>query len=59
MKFFVCIVYAHVPKEKRRKLDHKSVKCIFIGYNIETIIYWLFYPQVEKVIISRDVVFDE
>jgi hypothetical protein len=59
MKFFGCIVYAHVPKEKRSKLDDKSVKCIFIGYSIETRNYRLFDPQVKKVIISRVVVFDE
>jgi hypothetical protein len=59
MKVFGCTAYAHVPKEKRRKLDDKSVKCIFIGYSIETRSYRLFDPQAKKVIISRDVVFDE
>jgi hypothetical protein len=33
MRIFGCIAYAHVPKEKRRKLDDKSIKCIFIGYS--------------------------
>jgi len=32
LRVFGCIAYAHVPNEKRRKLDDKSVKCIFIGY---------------------------
>jgi len=59
MKVFGCIAYAHVLKEKRSKLDDKSVKCIFIGYSIETRSYRLFDPQAKKVIISRDVVFDE
>jgi len=59
MKSFGCVTYAHVPKEKREKLDDKNVKCIFIGYNIETISYRLFYPQVKNMIISRDVLFDE
>jgi hypothetical protein len=59
MKVFGCITYAHVPKEKRRKLDDKIVKCIFIGYSIEKISYMLFDPQAKKVIISKDVVFDE
>jgi hypothetical protein len=59
MKVFGCIAYAHVPKENRRKLDDKSVKCIFIGYNIETRSYRLFDPQAKKVIIRKDVVFDE
>lgn len=30
---FGCISYAHVPSELREKLDNKSEKCIFIGYN--------------------------
>jgi hypothetical protein len=59
MKVFGCIAYAHVTKEKRIKLDDKSVKCIFIGYNIETRSYKLFDPQAKKEIISRDVVFDK
>ena len=59
MKVFGCIAYAHVPKEKRRKLDDKSVKCIFIGYSIETRSYRLFDCQEKKVIIRRDFVFDE
>jgi hypothetical protein len=59
MKVFGCIAYTHVPKEKRRKLDGKSVKCIFIGYNIETRSYRLFDPPAKKVIISRDFVLDE
>jgi hypothetical protein len=33
MRIFGCIAYAHVPKEKRKKLDDKSIKCIFIGYS--------------------------
>jgi hypothetical protein len=59
MKVFGYIAYAHVPKEKRRKLDDKSVKCIFIGYSTETRSYKLFNPHTKKVIISIDVVFDE
>jgi hypothetical protein len=58
MKFFGFISYAHVLKEKRRKLDDKSGKCIFIGYSIETRSYRLFDPKEKKVIIRRDVVFD-
>jgi hypothetical protein len=59
MQVFGCTTYAHVPTKKMRKLDEKSVKCIFIGYSIETRSYRLFDPQEKKVIISRDVVFDE
>lgn len=26
-------VYVHIPKQKRQKLDAKSKKCIFVGYD--------------------------
>lgn len=32
-RVFRCVAYAHVPKERRGKLDDKSEKCIFIGYS--------------------------
>ncbi|KAJ7962205.1 Retrovirus-related Pol polyprotein from transposon TNT 1-94 [Quillaja saponaria] len=30
-KIFGCIAYAYVPNEKRKKLDDKGEKCIFLG----------------------------
>jgi len=36
LRVFGCITYAPVRAEKRRKLDDKSVKSIFIGYCEET-----------------------
>jgi transposase InsO family protein len=32
LKVFGCQAYAHVPKQKRQKLDSKSKECIFMGY---------------------------
>jgi hypothetical protein len=57
MNVFGCTAY--VPKEKMRQLDDKSVKCIFIGYSIETRSYRLYDPQEKHIIVSRDVIFDE
>ena len=31
-RLFDCIAYVHVPKEKRRSLDTKAKKCIFVSY---------------------------
>ena len=59
LKVFGCISYAHVPRETRRKLDDKSEKCIFIGYDEPSKAYRLFNPITKKVIVSRDVVFKE
>jgi hypothetical protein len=59
LKVFGCVAYAHVPDQLRKKLDDKAEKCIFVGYSEETKAYKLYNPQTQKVIISRDVTFDE
>ena len=59
LKVFGCIAYAHVPDEKRRKLDHKSVKCIFIGYCEETKTYRMYNAEPGKMLVSHDMFFDE
>ena len=56
---FGCIAYAHVPNELRKKLVEKSEKCIFLGYSDEIKGYRLYNPITKKVLISRDVTFDE
>ena len=54
-----CIAYAHIPDEKRRKLDNKGEKCIFLGVSDKSKAYKLYNPSTMKIVISRDVVFDE
>lgn len=58
-KIFGCIAYAHAPDELRRKLDNKGDKCIFLGVSDCSKTYKLCNPSTKKIIISRDVVFDE
>jgi hypothetical protein len=58
-RVFGCIAYAHVPDAQRKKLDNKSVKCIFLGVSEESKAYRLYNPVTKKIIISRDVVFIE
>ena len=57
LRVFGCVVYAHVPKEKRKKLDDKGVKCIFTRYIPESKAYRLYDPLNKKMIPSRDVKF--
>ena len=59
LKVFGCKDFSHIPKENRRKLDAKSIKCIFIGYCYEFKAYNLFDPATQKVFASRDVLFHE
>ena len=59
LRVFGCICYAHVPDVLRKKLDDKAEKCIFLGYSQKTKGYKLYNPVSGKVIVSRDVTFDE
>ncbi|XP_050890965.1 uncharacterized protein LOC127096440 [Lathyrus oleraceus] len=59
LKVFGCIAYAHVPDQLKKKLDDKAEKCKFLGYNEETKTYKLYNPETQKVVISKDVAFDE
>lgn len=56
---FGCIAYVHVPKEAgKSKLDVRSTKCIMIGYHGRRA-YRLWDPLAKKLLISRDVIFEE
>ena len=33
LRVFSSIAYVHVPREKQRKLDAKTEKCILVGYS--------------------------
>ncbi|KAI5422236.1 hypothetical protein KIW84_045631 [Lathyrus oleraceus] len=58
-RIFGCIAYAHIPDEKRRKLDNKGEKCIFLGVSDKSKAYKLYNPSTMKIVISRYVLFDE
>ena len=59
LRVFGCIAYAHIPKVKRKKLDAKAVKTIFIGYPSGVKGYLLFNTDTKKEIVSSDVTFWE
>uniref|UniRef100_A0A2N9I6R9 Integrase catalytic domain-containing protein n=1 Tax=Fagus sylvatica TaxID=28930 RepID=A0A2N9I6R9_FAGSY len=59
MRIFGCPAYVHISGEDRSKLDPKSKKCIFLGFKKGVKGYKLWDPVAQKVVISRDVVFDE
>ncbi|KAK9161372.1 hypothetical protein Syun_007713 [Stephania yunnanensis] len=59
LRVFGCDVYAWVPRDKRTKLDMNSKRCIFLGYEKGVKGYRLWDPTAHKIIISRDVVFNE
>lgn len=59
LKNFGCIAYSQVPKAKRKKLDDHGEKCVFVGYSKESQVYKLYNSRTKKVVVSRDVIFDE
>ncbi|KAF7112931.1 hypothetical protein RHSIM_RhsimUnG0178000 [Rhododendron simsii] len=58
-RIFGCVAYAHIPDQKRKKLDDKGEKCIFLGVSDQSKAYKLYNPITKKILISRDVIFDE
>ena len=58
-KIFSCIAYAHVPNEKRKRLDDKGEKCVFLGVSEASKAYKLFNPLTKKIVTSRHVIFYE
>ncbi|KAG8475340.1 hypothetical protein CXB51_032188 [Gossypium anomalum] len=56
LKIFGCPAYAHVDNGK---LEPRSIKCVFLGYKAGVKGYKLWCPENRKVVISRDIVFDE
>ena len=45
---FGCVAYAHVPVQKRTKLDSKTVEGIFVGYCVKSKAYRIFDPKKKK-----------
>ena len=39
LNIFGCLVYIHIPKEKRSKLDPSGKKGLFVGYSEQSNIY--------------------
>jgi hypothetical protein len=59
LKVFGSIGYVHVPEQERTKLDDRSKKMVFMGYAENCKGYKCFDPVTKKVVVSRDVEFEE
>jgi hypothetical protein len=59
LRIFGCDAYALISKDQHSKLDHKSKRYVFVGYVDGVKGYKLWDLTARKLIISRDVVFDE
>ncbi|KAJ3557078.1 hypothetical protein NM688_g1664 [Phlebia brevispora] len=59
LRIFSCKAYVHIPDEKHRKLDLKSLECTFLGYAKHRKAYCLVHHSSEHFFESRNVIFDE
>lgn len=59
LKVFGCLCFVHVPQVKRDKLDKKAIPGIFVGYSKISKAYKVYHPQTRKMVITRDVHFNE
>jgi hypothetical protein len=59
LKTFGCEAFVHIDKENRTKLESKSKKYTFIGYSVNDFGYRLRDYENNKIIRSRDAIFNE
>ena len=49
IRIFGCLVYIHIPKEKRTKLYPSRKKGIFVGYSESSKDYIIYFPGLKKI----------
>ena len=59
LRIFGCIGYAKIEKTQLRKLDDRSNMLVNFGTKPGSKAYRLYDPQTHKIVVSRDVIFDE
>jgi hypothetical protein len=58
-RIFCCLIYIHVPIEKRTKLEPSSKKGLFVSYNETSKAYKVYILEQRKTIVSKDIKFEE
>jgi len=56
---FGCVVFVHIPKNQRSKLDARAIKCVFVGYGGSQKGYKCYHPPTRKYYVTMDVTFFE
>lgn len=59
LRTFGCVAHTKVTTPHQKKLDDRSRRMIFVGYESGSKAYRVYDPSTRRVHISRDVVFDE
>ncbi|KAH9332057.1 hypothetical protein KI387_004165, partial [Taxus chinensis] len=55
LRVFGCTAYMHVPAQKRKKVEPKTLPCILLGYSTTSKAYHLMDPETKKIYKIRDV----
>ena len=58
-RVFGCVAHVHIPNQNRSKLDDESRRCVLLGVSDETKAWRLYDPISKKIIVSKDVDFEE
>jgi len=56
---FGCEEFSYIISEKRKKLDKRAKKCIFVSYESQHRGYMIYSPSYKAMFISKDVKFNE
>jgi hypothetical protein len=59
IRIFGCSTFSHVPSERRTKLEPTAQHGILVGYSEVSKAYRIYIPPLRKVVVSRDVRFEE
>lgn len=59
LRIFGSTAFVHVPEQKRRKLDKKSERVVFVGYGDSDKLFRVYSPARRCVVIVTDIIFDE
>jgi hypothetical protein len=58
-RVFGCVVFVHLPKHQRTKLDPCAIRCLFLGYAIHQKGYRCYDPAQHRTYVTMDVTFLE
>ena len=59
LRVFGCRAFVHVGDDKRKSLESHTMPCVYLGFEEGYKGYKCWNPATQKVVISRDVIFDE
>jgi hypothetical protein len=58
-RIFGCVVFVHLPKQCRTKLEPRALKCVFVGYGVHKKGYSCFVPVHNRMYTTMDCDFFE